>query len=262
MKDNLPLNIDASNLKNGNWEGITKYGDIKYDKDKNALTFDGDGDYLKLTKPGKFSEGFTFEIYMNLERLGYNNGIYNGTPASSLFCKMTSLESDYYDAMRFGLKDDGELTVKFNETSSYKKEGKNFSYWGKDTLTSLGHKFISKQKDTYLTVVYQVYEENNEKNDETMNENGVDKVLFYIDGEPIGYGYYGHDSYIHGCSIWDNEDNPFFIGVCPWNKNNCLYYLQGDVYTVRLYNKSLSGEDVKANFDQTLLYREKVKEIN
>ena len=68
VTDNLPLNIDASNLKNGNWDGITKRGDVTYNEEKMALKFDGDGDYLELKKEdADFSKGFTFEIFRQIK---------------------------------------------------------------------------------------------------------------------------------------------------------------------------------------------------
>ena len=52
-----------------------------------------------------------------------------------------------------------------------------------------------------------------------------------------------------------------FIGVCPWGITNNLYYLQGKVYTVRLYTKPLSDTEVADNVETTLNYREALKKI-
>ena len=87
VTDNLVLNIDATNLENENWGDIIKHGDVKYSNENRALYFDGDGDYLELSKNADFSNGFTFEIYANLERLEYNNGS-NAPDSLSLFCKI------------------------------------------------------------------------------------------------------------------------------------------------------------------------------
>ena len=61
-----------------------------------------------------------------------------------------------------------------------------------------------------------------------------------------------HDSYQIGCNIWNGENCPLFIGVCPWNKTGDLFYLQGKVYATRLYTKALTKDEVKANYDKTL----------
>ena len=53
ITDNLALNIDASNLEAGNWEGIEKHGTIDYDEDNRGIRFDNN-DYLKLTKSVNF----------------------------------------------------------------------------------------------------------------------------------------------------------------------------------------------------------------
>ena len=52
-----------------------------------------------LFKNRDFSDGFTFEIYTNLERLRYDNGY--GRSCSALFCRIPSLDSDYTKAMKF-----------------------------------------------------------------------------------------------------------------------------------------------------------------
>ena len=85
VTDNLVLNIDATNLENDDWGEIVKYGDVKYSKENKSLYFDGDGDYLELSKNADFSNGFTFEIYANLERLLYYNK--SGEIGSGIFAK-------------------------------------------------------------------------------------------------------------------------------------------------------------------------------
>ena len=74
ITDGLVLNIDATNLDNDNLGGIIKHGDVKYSSENKSLYFDGDGDYLELAKSSDFSNGFTFEIYANLDRIRYENG--------------------------------------------------------------------------------------------------------------------------------------------------------------------------------------------
>lgn len=59
VTDNLVLNIDATNLANDNWGDVIKYGDVKYSNENKSLYFDGDGDYLELSKNADFSNGFT-----------------------------------------------------------------------------------------------------------------------------------------------------------------------------------------------------------
>ena len=88
-----------------------------------------------------------------------------------------------------------------------------------------------------------------------MIKNKVDKLAYYINGELVGYTYYGHDSYSNAIAVWNGDDCPFFLGVCPWDRDGNLYYLKGKIYTTRLYTTSMTSEDVKENMDMTQKYR-------
>ena len=129
VTDNLVLNIDATNLENENWGDIIKHGDVKYSNENRALYFDGDGDYLELSKNADFSNGFTFEIYANLERLEYNNGS-NAPDSLSLFCKMPSIYNGLTESMRFGYIKSNNMICRFNNTSSWDGTGnKLYTIW-------------------------------------------------------------------------------------------------------------------------------------
>ena len=129
VTDNLVLNIDATNLENENWGDIIKHGDVKYSNENRALYFDGDGDYLELSKNADFSNGFTFEIYANLERLEYNNGS-NAPDSLSLFYKMPSIYNGLTESMRFGYIKSNNMICRFNNTSSWDGTGnKLYTIW-------------------------------------------------------------------------------------------------------------------------------------
>ena len=72
----------------------------------------------------------------------------------------------------------------------------------------------------------------------------------------MGYTYYGIDSYNEGCAVWNIDNAPFFLGVCPWSENGNLYYLKGNVYCTRLYERALTQEEVTNNVTKTQLYRQ------
>jgi hypothetical protein len=262
----LVLNIDPTNLADGNWTGITKYGDVTYDSTSKALVFNesesntkGEGGYLKLTRSGvDFTNGFTFEIYANLSRLRYDNG--SGSSYLGLFCRIPTLSSNCRLAMRFGYTVSaywGNTICKFNDSSSWIGAGSilETSKWG--DIVNYTDSGYSINEDFYLTFVYRAYDSTKEDNnyDDYMKENNVDKVEYYINGELYGYTYYGHDSYIDGLNIWNNDSCPFFVGVCPWSADGNLYYLKGKVYTTRLYTCSMSADKVKENMEMTQRYR-------
>lgn len=265
VKDGIILNIDAKNMSNENWEGVSVHGDVKYNPSTKGLYFDGEGDYLEIITPGDFSDGFTFEIYTNLERLRYNNGY--GRSCSALFCRIPSLDSDYSRAMKFGLFqwwDDkvDELGIgRFSNVSSFKGVGKNLSTTnnGGILVKDYGYK---ENENAYITFVYTVYDESKSEEykklhyDDKMIKESLDKVEYFVNGKSLGYTYYGKEGYKRGLDMWNHDDCPFFVGVCPFWKNNNLYYLKGNVYSCRLYNKSLTNQQVLENCNKTMAYHE------
>lgn len=117
-------------------------------------------------------------------------------------------------------------------------------------------------KDFYLDIVYTVFEEDNDnKNyDDYMRENKtVDKVGVYLNGELYGYGYYGHKGYEIGLSTWNNDNYDFYIGIAKKNSNMNLYYLKGNCYSTRLYQRGLNKDEIKLNYDKTVKYRNSFK---
>ncbi len=160
VSENIALNLDPISFASGRWEEsnetdevnnqkfenfivkdedgedvnteIQKVGDVKYNNDKKALEFNkseenetGEGGYLRLSKSGlDFSNGFTFEIYCNLDRIRYNNGSTYGE-SMGMFCRMPSLlQEDYTTAMRFGYTRTGVI-CKFFQPSSWYGFGRN-----------------------------------------------------------------------------------------------------------------------------------------
>ena len=92
------------------------------------------------------------------------------------------------------------------------------------------------------------------------SQNGAKKQIeYYIDGNLYGYTYYRTHDYDKGCTSWNNENSHFYLGVCPWFASENLYYLKGNVYCSRLYERALSSEEVQKNVKQTELYRQAIQ---
>ena len=250
VTDKLALNIDATNAEDNEWDGIIKYGDVTYSKENKSLYFDGDGDYLELSKKADFSNGFTFEIYANLDRIKYDNG--SGKIGNGLFCKLTSLENELTQSMRFGFTSFNAI-CKFCYRSSWqgKKQKLETVDVGDVRAEDAGY---TQNKDFYLTFVYRRYNKENPEWDEV-----ADKIEYYINGNLYGYTYYGIDSYNEGCESWNTDTAHFYLGVCPWHNPGNLYYLKGNVYCSRLYERALSSEEVQKNVKQTELYRQVIQ---
>lgn len=268
VNDGLVLNIDPTNLADGNWTGITKHGDVTYDNSSKALLFNedttnnpnGEGGYLELKRNDvDFSNGFTFEIYANLSRLKYDNNLgYTDTKNVGYFCRTKAIGTDDEVAlsMRFGYA--GENTIcKFNINSTWYGNGENLNTVSSGDVKVNDKCGYNENEDFYLTFVYRTYNEQKEDEnyDNYMKKNKVDKIEYYINGKLFGYTYYGRDSYKNGLDTWNSSECPFFIGVSPWWNNRNLYYLKGKVYTTRLYTTSMTPEEVKNNMDMTQKYR-------
>ncbi len=248
VTDSLALNIDATNLADENWGDVIKHGDVKYSKENKSLYFDGDGDYLELEKNADFSNGFIFEIYANLERILYKNE--RNLVGNGIFCKIVDFKENIVDSMRFGFSDGG-LICKLNGVSSWQGEGKKLKTSSAICTINENDCGYEANKDFYLTFVYTRYNEENPQWTEK-----ADKVEYYIDGNLYGYTYYGINSYNDGCSVWNTPNAHFYLGVCPWHENGCLYYLKGNVYCTRLYERALTQEEVTNNVTKAQLYRQ------
>lgn len=255
--------------------GIQKTGDVVYDSSSKALKFNessyntaGEGGYLKELGTGiDFKDGFTFELYGNMSRLRYRNGVNSVAKYMSLFCRIPSLTSFYGNSLRFGYTERNGI-CKFFSSSSWVGSGEGLytqsylDYYTVDgmviTLDGLGY---TSGDEVFIQYIYIAFDETKNVNykskyyDEYMIQNKVDKLLYYINGRLFGYTYYGSDSYEAGLSVWGGNDCPFFLGVCPWDSNGNLYYLKGKVYSTRLYQVPMSTDEVKKSYDLTLKYR-------
>lgn len=250
----IALNLDATSFDSEDaWKYITKKGDLYYDESNKSLNFDGDGDYLELRKDGlSFADGFTFEMYANLRELEKNNGT-EGAEALGLFSKIKDLTKNttVTNAMRFGyLYTDSEskekgVIAKFYGKSNGKIIGDGLvydQYGGFHVLNGLGY---NANEDFYLTFVYR----------RTASVPKNDTVEYYINGNLIGKCEQDKESFEKGRNIWDNDECPFYIGAVPWYKDGNIYYLNGNVYSVRLYQKALTEQEVKDNMNATVKYR-------
>lgn len=265
VNNGLVLNIDPTNLADGNWTGITKHGDVVYDSSSKALFFNedsinnpnGEGGYLELKRNDvDFSNGFTFEIYANLSRLMYNNKKESNIEANGFFCRIPNLNANRVMSMRFGLVSTKTIG-KFTQPSSYSGKNSNLSTESTGEIRISNFEKFQENKNFYMTFIYRHYNDKKEDEnyDDYMKNNKVDKVEVYVDGNLYGYTYYGSGSYNNGLNIWNNESCHFYLGVSPWYGDGNLYYLKGKVYTTRLYTTSMTPEEVKNNMEITQKYR-------
>lgn len=265
VTDGIVLNVDAKNLADGSWTGVTKHGDVSFDSTKNSLYFDGDGDYLELPNAGNFNHGFVFEMYCNFERLRYVNGLgINDRAMWGFLCKMPDLNGDYRKALRIAW-----IAPEYPKLCQFSfLNGRSYStnrvLYNQDHGISIDDLGYSTNEDVYVTYVYRRYADLTDSEKSTFTEE-ADRFEYYINGELIGYCYNNPANYDEGLNTWGNSSCPFFIGVCPcWGDGN-LFYIKGSCYSVRLYEGSLdeatgkyklmSKDDVKNNYDTNLQFR-------
>ena len=181
------LNIDPTNISDGNWEDIINHNGVTYNSVNKSLYFNGIDQYLEFTKPGDFSNGFTFELYGNLEWLfdfedvGYKYG--------GLFCRGPSLVTNISSAMRFCTSEHGALAKFRGGSSSWIGEGYNMATHGSAnppsgwmTVDDYG---FDANEDFYMTIVYKRYDSPTKDWEED-----IDKLEYYINGELYGYTFY------------------------------------------------------------------------
>ena len=119
---------------------------------------------------------------------------------------------------------------------------------GSVALIDNNEEFLPLNKDFYLTVVYT-------KN--AYAEEKLDKVEIYKDGKLFGWTYYESGVYEDGVLKWNNDNYPFYVGICYWNQG--FYFLSGEVYSIRLYEDSLSEDKIGLNYERTVKYRDSFK---
>ncbi len=61
-----------------------------------------------------------------------------------------------------------------------------------------------------------------------------------------------------GLEKW-GQNTPFYVGVCTYcdeGYKGWFYFLKGEVYSCRLYDRPIPEGNVKSNYDLILKYRE------
>lgn len=117
---------------------------------------------------------------------------------------------------------------------------------------------LELNQPAYLSIVYIRY--NSEMADQKMTENSYDKFELYFNGVLFDYCYCDSNGYNEGLEVWNTLENFFYVGVCCYGSSNNNCYLNGDIYSTRLYSKTLTLDQIKLNYDMTLKYRDSFKD--
>ena len=145
----------------------------------------------------------------------------------------------------------------FCDSSAWTGNGYNFKNNGGGDIVYTGEgNLINSEIDFYLTVVYKRSFNENDEDYQFVTTNGLDKIIFYMNGNYLGYTYYAKSSFNIGLSYWNNDNCPFQIGRTPINTRLNYFYFKGNIYTTRLYTKTFTEKNVKDSYDMTLKYRD------
>ena len=239
VTDGLVFNVDPTNLTDINnlGEGVTAHG---FDDENEtggivngALKFDGVNDYITVDGTLDVSDEITIEFYGKAN--GYSNEYYKYIPFFSTYSSKYVFSATGNGFMRiwstgkaleagFGRENCGNSEIWENENAKHNLLVRN--------LISLSTDFMATITYNHTSQMYSVY----------------------IDGE------LKKESRL-AVEYWENFKNNmstnieyFQIGRVKWNDVDG--YLNGDVYSIRIYNKALTTEQVEKNYTATKKYRE------
>ena len=261
--DGLIFNLDPSVIENATKENINeKLGsnvelmNFDWNKDsgltKKSFNFDGVNDYIKIKYDNEEEKnilaqnGFTFEFYGTYNGgTSYNekNEVVDNNGYKGLFCYWNGNEKKQA-SLRFGINNYGKNIFwnakvgimgvdALKSDYSHPKAPWNIIYPETEKIQS--------NKEVYFTI--------------TLNctQNNYIHTL-YANGEKL---YEGNFNNIY----WNNfvKDDLqklkyFCIGRSSMDNNGCWHYSKMNAYSIKLYNRGLSAEEVKDNYNKAVAY--------
>ena len=233
VTDGIILNADPINMSDEkSWgEGVTVYGIQEgdgYGWNETEFKLDGVDDYIEVypQENVNIEKGLTFEFYASSE-----------DDYIPMLCKTIKGETDsnvYMNKFRtvWTGSDFSCSMSKFDSGSDW-LVNQNNKHW--IIKRNIGR--MNSKKGGYLTMIADI-----ESN----------KVSLYWNGEFVESTSCNHewmvDGYLTDASV------PFTIGFHTGGITYTEYYGKVDIYACRLYNKVLTSEEVKANYDKTVAY--------
>ena len=219
----LVFNVDSTNMTTGDpssWgDGVELNG---FDEiSESGILLDGVDDYITFKAGSDFEEGFSFSFYGKIYETG------------AIFTKQR--ENDGVYSCRFIVK---ENLFRFNTSKN-----RSDSEWAADDGVNNG---LLDVPCTY-----------------TLGEIGYFDVTFepeknqfsvYQDGSLLGTTIV-NENYWHGENggkqIFEDDTINCYIGMGYGTDLGCI---QAEIYSLRLYNRSLTSQEVKDNYEATTAY--------
>ena len=235
VKDGIILNADPINMGDENsWgDGVTVYGMEEgdgYGWNETEFKLDGVDDYIEIypQESVKIENGLTFEFYGK----SYSSML----QMLSKTIKNASQEDNYSNRFRTRMENSDFLCC-----MSSKNCGSDWilsdetTHWIKKK--SIGS--MQSQNGGYLTMTIDI-------------EN--DNISLYWEGKFIASTICSHEWLIGGDLL--SEDIPFTVGLQVYGNSGKRLegYSKVDIYACRLYNKVLTADEVKDNYNATVTY--------
>lgn len=237
VTNSIILNADPINMGDSNsWgDGVTVYGINEgdgYGWNETEFKLDGVDDYIEVYPQANVNmeNGLTFEFYGK----SYSEIVY----MLSKTIKEDTDEMRYTNRLRTRIENYAYLCCMSNNDSGAEKDWRlnGTKHWiKKDNVGSM-----NTEEGGYLTMTVNI-------------EN--DTIALYWNGKYLGSTACSHQWLISGDLIDNNV--PFTIGFQVYGGGaggKFEKYSKVDVYTCRLYNKVLTTDEVKANYDKTVAY--------
>ena len=233
VKDGIILNADPINMGDSNsWgEGVTVYGINEgdgYGWNETEFKLDGMDDYIEVyTENNSMTDGFTFEFYG--KNLDTNR-------------RMAILSKSLPDFNKAGLRSYMDFGTIFNMSMGNGAKIESGSDWQDEILRHWIRKDIEDDfsEGGYITVSVDL-----NKNEVTIYKNGN-----YFDSTIC------NKEWLNESQITNNEV-PFLIAkFYAYGSEASIEeaYSKVDIYACRLYNKVLTTDEVKSNYDATVTY--------
>ncbi len=235
VADSIILNADPINMGDStSWgEGVTVYGiedGDGYGWNETEFKLDGVDDYIEIYPSNNVNieNGLTFEFYGR------------GEGNTQMLCKTLKGNTDekvYQNKFRLQwLENNFRCCMSGSDSQSdwslYANGGTERHWIGKNNVG-----YLSDENGGYVTMTVDF-------------DSNI--ITLYWNGEFVGSTTCSHD-WLTGGDI-NNPEVPFTIGLQCGGNVYTETYSKMDIYSCRLYNKVLTADEVKANYDKTVAY--------
>ena len=235
ITDGLVYSADPKNMTGSDsWGDAILHnfneGDTNSGWSENALMFDGVDDGIEVKDNSDYSDGITLEIYFTLK------GKSTSDVAQILMMKRTEINNGFFMFLGGGIDDYtdfseyGVLSIDIGGANIEKGADNRF-------ITDV---IVEENEPTYITYTYDPSKED-------------EKGILYVNGEKTQTNNLG----IIENLINTPEDTPIQIGsdiyatVSEESGSNNKYPFYGEIYASRVYNRPLTEQEVKYNYEKT-----------